>query len=342
MNDWYAIRARAEGAEISIHDEIGAYGVSAKEFLAELGELKEAKRITLRINSPGGEVFDGIAIHNALKRHSAHITVLVEGIAASIASVIVCAGDEVVMPENAMLMLHEPSAHVAGTADDLLSMAAALEKMRAGLIAAYRDKSGLNEERIAELLAGETWLSADEALALGFADRIEAPVKMAARFDLSAFTNAPAQLEAMFTQPKENPMSDDAKDPPDVATSDVTCKEGVSTTPSDDETQRDAGAEVIDLDAVRAAERKATLAYVAEINELCALAGKGDLAADFIARAVPAEQVRKSLLEARAAEDEATAVRSLKSGEARASSEPVIDTAAIYAARNKLNDGEGH
>ena len=342
MSDWYAIRARAEGAEISIHDEIGAFGITAKEFLTELAALKEARRITLRINSPGGEVFDGIAIHNALKRHSAHITVLVEGIAASIASVIVCAGDEVVMPENAMLMLHEPSAVVSGTADDLLSMAAALEKMRAGLIAAYRDKSGLNEERIAELLAGETWLSADEALELGFADRIEAPVNMAARFDLSAFTNAPAQLEAMFTQPKENPMSEDAKGLPAAAEErDATGKE-TTTTPFDDETQRDTGAEIVDLDAVRAAERKATLAYVTEINELCALAGKGDLAADFIARAVPAEQVRKSLLEARAAEDEATAVRSLKSGEARALSEPVIDTAAIYAARNKLNDGEGH
>lgn len=241
-----------------------------------------------------------------------------------------------------MLMLHEPSAVVSGTADDLLSMAAALEKMRAGLIAAYRDKSGLNEERIAELLAGETWLSADEALELGFADRIEAPVNMAARFDLSAFTNAPAQLEAMFTQPKENPMSEDAKGLPAAAEErDATGKE-TTTTPFDDETQRDTGAEIVDLDAVRAAERKATLAYVTEINELCALAGKGDLAADFIARAVPAEQVRKSLLEARAAEDEATAVRSLKSGEARALSEPVIDTAAIYAARNKLNDGEGH
>lgn len=137
-------------------------------------------------------------------------------------------------------------------------------------------------------------------------------------------------------------MSDDAKDPPGMAEERDASGKKTTTTPSDDETQRDASAEVIDLDAVRAAERKATLAYVTEINELCALAGKGDLAADFIARAVPAAQVRKSLLEARAAEDEATAVRSLKTGEARASSEPVIDTAAIYAARNKLNDKEGH
>lgn len=103
MSDWDAIRAFAEGAGISIRDEIGDFGVSAKEFLAELGELKDADRITVRINSPGGSVFDGIAIHNALKRHPAHVSVLVEGIAASIASVIVCAGDEVIMPETVIV-----------------------------------------------------------------------------------------------------------------------------------------------------------------------------------------------------------------------------------------------
>jgi ATP-dependent protease ClpP protease subunit len=152
MTNWYSIRAIDEGEEISIHDEIGACGVTAKAFLDELGELKDASHITLRINSPGGSVFDGIAIYNALRRHPARITVVVEGIAASIASVIVCAGDEVVMPENAILMLHEPSAVVSGTADDLLSMAAALEKMRVGLVSAYRDKSGLPDTEIEALL----------------------------------------------------------------------------------------------------------------------------------------------------------------------------------------------
>ena len=196
MTNWYSIRAQAEGAEISIHDEIGAYGITAKAFLAELGELKDADRITLCINSPGGSVFDGIAIYNALRRHPAHVLVVVEGIAASIASVIVCAGDEVVMPENAMLMLHEPSAVVSGTADDLLSMAAALEKMLISLISAYREKSGLPDTEIEALLEKETWLSAAEALELGFADRIEQPVKMVAMFfgirhgQTCAFTNS--------------------------------------------------------------------------------------------------------------------------------------------------------
>ena len=268
---------------------------------------------------------------------------LVEGIAASIASVIVCAGDEVVMPENAMLMLHEPSAHVAGTADDLLSMAAALEKMRTSLVSAYREKSGLPDTEIEDLLSRETWLSADEALEMGFADRIEQPVKMAAHFDMSRFRNAPQALAALSNQNEEAPMSKSAKTPPGKA--DVTPDNAdAPETPETGAAKADApdtGAEIIDLDAVRAAERKATLAYVTEVNELCALAGQTDLASGFIAKAMPVAQVRKTLLEARAAEDEATAIRTCKTGEVTASAEPVIDTAAIYAARNNLNHKEG-
>ncbi len=343
MHNWYSIRARAGAAEISIHDEIGAFGVSARDFLGELKAIRAADRITVRINSPGGSVFDGIAIYNALRRHPAHVTVLVEGIAASIASVIVCAGDEVVMPENAMLMLHEPSAVVSGTADDLLSMAAALEKMRSSLVSAYRDKSGLPAPEIEELLSRETWLSAAEALDLGFADRIEQPVKMAAHFDMSRFRNAPQALAALSNQNEEAPMSKSTKTPPGKA--DVTPDNtDAPETPETGAAKADApetGAEIIDLDAVRAAERKATLAYVTEVNELCALAGQTDLASGFIAKAMPVAQVRKTLLEARAAEDEATAIRTRKTGEVTASSEPVIDTAAIYAARNNLNHKEG-
>ena len=352
MTTWYSIRAFAKGAEVSIHDEIGAHGVSAREFLVELKALEDVDHLTVRINSPGGSVFDGLAIYNALRRHRARVTVFVEGIAASIASVIVCAGDEVVMPENAMLMLHEPSAVVAGTAEDLLSMAAALEKMRGSLVAAYRAKTGLAQERIEELMSRETWLSASEALELGFTDRIEQAVEMAACFDLSGFRNAPEALSlpSSINNEESITMNEHTKPPSEQADdagekNSVKPAEAASTEPSKSAAQtdeaRERSAQIVDLDAVRAAERKATLAYVAEVNELCALAGRGELAADFIARALPAEQVRKALLEARAAEDEASAIRSHKSGEPTASAEPVIDTAAIYAARNNINHKEG-
>ena len=199
-----------------IYDEIGAFGIPAKTFLDELKALGPVAELTVRINSPGGSVFDGVAIYNALKRHDAAITVWIDGIAASIASMIAMAGDEVVMPENAMLVLHDPSGLVAGTASDMRAMADALDKMAAAMVAAYRDKSGRDDAEIEALMAAETWLSAEEAVELGLADRVEQPVKMAAHFDLSRFRNPPPQLAAILTSstPQEDEMSDPQKTRP--------------------------------------------------------------------------------------------------------------------------------
>jgi ATP-dependent Clp endopeptidase proteolytic subunit ClpP len=388
---WYEFRAQAKGAEIVIYDEIGAFGIPAKAFLDELKALGPVAELTVRINSPGGSVFDGVAIYNALKRHQARITVWIDGIAASIASMIAMAGDEVVMPENAMLVLHDPSGLVAGTASDMRAMADALDKMAAAMIAAYRDKSGAGDEEIAALMAAETWLSGEEAVELGLADRIEQPVKMAAHFDLSSFRNLPPQLAAILTSsiPKEDEMSDPQKTrprKPDVV--EATAAVAAATEPSTEqitaaESDRSAEAaqpaavpaaaaqparlttvasaadadpadnahqqatptapsaavhptaQVIDLDAVRADERRATLAYVSEVHELCAIAGRGDLAAGFITKATPVAQIRRALLEARAAEDEATAIRSQIRPAVTEPAQPAIDTAAIYATRNQ-------
>jgi ATP-dependent Clp endopeptidase proteolytic subunit ClpP len=369
LKRWYEFRAQMKGAEIVIYDEIGAFGIPAKTFLDELKALGPIAELTVRINSPGGSVFDGIAIYNALKRHDAAITVWIDGIAASIASVIAMAGDEVVMPENAMLVLHDPSGLVAGTAADMRAMAEALDRMKAGMVAAYRDKSGRDDAEIEALMRDETWLSAQEAVELGLADRVEQPVRMAAHFDLSRFRNAPPQLAAIAATPslQEDDMSDSKKassrkpDTVEATAAGAAATEGSTeqiAAPADDRpaelterAQAPAGAnqatptvpvaaaqptaQVIDLDAVRADERRATLAYVAEVHELCALAGRGDLAAGFVARATPVVQVRRALLEARAADDEATAIRSQVRMPAVDTAQPAIDTAAIYAARNQ-------
>jgi ATP-dependent Clp endopeptidase proteolytic subunit ClpP len=210
LKRWYEFRAQARGAEIVIYDEIGAFGIPAKAFLDELKALGPVANLTVRINSPGGSVFDGVAIYNALKRHYAAITVWIDGIAASIASMIAMAGDEIVMPENAMLMLHDPSGLVMGTASDMRGMAEALDRMKAGMVAAYRDKSSRDDAEIEALMAAETWLSAKEALELGLADRVEEPVRMAAHFDLSRFRNPPLQLVALAATP--SPQEDDMPD----------------------------------------------------------------------------------------------------------------------------------
>jgi len=210
---WYDFRAQAKGGEIVLYDEIGAFGIPAKAFLDELKALGSVPELTVRINSPGGSVFDGVAIYNALKRHDAAITVWIDGLAASIASMIAMAGDEVVMPENAMLVLHDPSGLVAGTASDMRAMAEALDRMKAGMVAAYRDKSGRDDAEIEALMQAETWLSAEEAVALGLADRIELPVRMAAHFDLSRFRNPPPQLAAILTSSTPQEDEIDARFP---------------------------------------------------------------------------------------------------------------------------------
>ncbi len=331
MKSWFTARAHAGVAELSIYDEIGAYGVPAKSFIGELKALGDVTDLTLRLNSPGGSVFDGIAIYNALKRHPAKVTITVDGLAASIASVILCAGDEVIMPKNAMIMIHDPSAMVMGNAADMRSMADALDKMRDGLVSAYQDKTGHTPEEIIQWMAEETWFDAEEALEIGFADQLEEPVAMAATFDLSSYARVPPVLAALATsqsphsETEETPMSE--PNTPDPEKTEPTPEPSKEPEALNDDN-------VVDLDHVRAQERKATLAYVNEVNQLCALAGVPDLASGFIAKATSTEQVRAALLQARAEEDEASAVRAMRPGQTQAPSEPVIDTAAIYAARN--------
>jgi ATP-dependent Clp protease protease subunit len=347
LKRWYDFRAQARGAEIVIYDEIGAFGIPAKAFLDELKALGPVPELTVRINSPGGSVFDGVAIYNALKHHDAVVTVWIDGIAASVASMIAMAGDEVVMPGNAMLVLHDPSGLVAGTAADMRATAEALDRMKAGMVAAYRDKSGRDDAEIEALMRDESWLSAREAVALGLADRVEQPVRMVAHFDLSRFRNTPPQLAALAATmaPQEDDMPDSAiqtaqrERDAEPARQDAAAPEPepkpIEPSRTGTEPDPQPTAQVIDLDAVRADERKATLAYVAEVHELCAIAGRGDLAAGFIAKATPVAQVRRALLEARAAEDEATAIRSQVRPATIEPAHPAIETAAIYAARNQ-------
>jgi ATP-dependent Clp endopeptidase proteolytic subunit ClpP len=266
MKSWYAIRAATSGtagsaagsdAEILIYDEIGAFGVTAKQFTDDLKAAGEAKTITLRLNSPGGSVFDGIAIHNALKRHPARTVVHIDGLAASIASVIAMAGDEVAMPENAMLMIHDPSGVVVGTSSDMRSTADALDRIKGGLIAAYRDKTGKPDDEIERLMAEETWLTASEAVALGFADRIEKPVRIAASFDLTRFRRPPAAGTppvadpSLRNQQQETAMTDVIPEPiqPDPAT------------PADEPPQQRDETREPDLAAVEARVRDDTLGH---------------------------------------------------------------------------------
>ncbi len=202
MKTWYAISARAQvrQTEISIFDEIGYYGVSAKQFISDLKSVPADHEIVLKIHSPGGEVFDGNAIYNALKRHPGGVTVQIEGLAASMATVISLAGAPVKMAANGFFMIHNPWGVAMGDADEMRDQAALLEKIREGMIAAYASKSGQEPEQIAAWMDAETWFTAAEAQAAGFVDEVTDSLALAASANkfsrLGKFRNAPSDLTA--------------------------------------------------------------------------------------------------------------------------------------------------
>jgi ATP-dependent Clp endopeptidase proteolytic subunit ClpP len=177
---WYAIQQTEDGeAEVSIYDEIGFGGVTAKSFLAELKKLS-GQRVHLRINSVGGSVVEGAAIYNALRRHKGGLVVHIDALAASMASVIAMAGDETLIADNALVMIHNPWGMTMGDADELRKEADILDKLKATLVNAYVRKTGMEAEQVAQMMDDETWLDATEAVALGFADAIEDGIEAAA------------------------------------------------------------------------------------------------------------------------------------------------------------------
>jgi ATP-dependent Clp endopeptidase proteolytic subunit ClpP len=204
MKTWFRIENKAEKeATVYIHDEIGYYGVKASEFVKALNEIT-AKTINLHINSPGGNVFDGVTIYNALRDHKATIKVKIDGLAASIASVIAMAGDTVDIAKNAMMMIHRAWTIAAGNANEMRKTAEVLEKIDKGtVIGTYADKTGLDENKLTELVDAETWLTADEAKSLGFADTIGGETDAKACWDLTGYNNVPQAVLERFSAKHE-------------------------------------------------------------------------------------------------------------------------------------------
>ena len=184
MNKWFSIINKSDKAEIWIYEEIGedfwtGGGITAKSFQKELSDIK-AGQIDLHINSPGGLVFDGIAIYNLLKNHPANVTTYIDGLAASIASVIALAGNKVIMAENALFMIHKAAGIVVGNSDDMRDFADKLDKVNGSIATTYTSKTKKDEKEINDLMAAETWMGADEALEMGFIDEISGEADMAA------------------------------------------------------------------------------------------------------------------------------------------------------------------
>lgn len=199
--------------------------MTPKQFHEELTGLGDVDEIRVMINSPGGDVFAGQAIHSMLVRHPANITVFVDGLAASIASIVAMAGDTVVMPKNAMMMVHNPWTVALGDAREFRKLADTLDGIRDAMIAAYEGKTGKTRAELLPILNAETWMTADEAVEMGFADEIEEKKKVAAslvrpgvlaingrEFDLGHFRNAPTFPDAPRDAGKGKPTKRDVED----------------------------------------------------------------------------------------------------------------------------------
>lgn len=184
MGQGYRFKAKAgQSAEVQIYEDVGAGwfgGVTAKDFSKDLKDAGAVQTIDVRIASYGGDVNDGLAIYRMLAEHKARIVVHIDGVAASIASVIAMAGDEIVMAEAGSLMIHEGWTIAGGHAADLRAVADHLEKSSAQMADIYAQRSNKPVQQIKDWMAATTWFYGQEAVDAGFAQRVEANVKAAA------------------------------------------------------------------------------------------------------------------------------------------------------------------
>ncbi|MDT0377236.1 Clp protease ClpP [Streptomyces sp. DSM 42041] len=173
-HDWYAINNLGpDEAEVLLYDEIGGwFGTSADDFVRELRDLT-ARNLSVRLNSPGGSVFEGIALANAIRAYPGTVTVYVDGLAASIASVIALAGDRLIMRPQSQLMIHDASGLTYGNAEEMREMAALLDRQSDNIAEAYADRAGGTVQAWRDRMRAETWYSAREAVAAGLADDMQ-------------------------------------------------------------------------------------------------------------------------------------------------------------------------
>ncbi|WP_256822129.1 MULTISPECIES: head maturation protease, ClpP-related [unclassified Pseudomonas] len=210
---WYTFQASGEAEqrsiEIFVYGEIGAWGVTANQFVQDLRAMDDGMSpVIVAFNSIGGDLFDGLAIHNALSRLGARCTGRIDALAASAASVAVCGAHRVVIAANAMLMIHNPYTFTSGDAEDFRRVADVLDQTLEAIIAAYKSKApDIDEAELRRMVNAETWLTANEAVALGLADEVGDGLKVSACLGqgsvLQRFQHAPPELLAQLDEEPE-------------------------------------------------------------------------------------------------------------------------------------------
>lgn len=289
---WYSIKAEVaeDVAEVSILDAINDwYGVSAKQFLTEFRALKAGK-VKLYINSPGGSVFDAVAIYNGMLATGKQIEVHVLGIAASAASYIAMAGHKIVMPANTMMFLHNPINAVYGNAAEMRDMAEILDKIGASLTATYAGRWKGGEQALTDVLAAETYLTAAECFEYGLCDEVVPEITAQARFDVDSL---PAPVQALFK--RAAPVALTHASPTAEEVERLCAKATVSD---------HAASIALDPKLTTIGQVEARIAEVREISALCRMTGRPDDIKAHVAGHKSLPEVR-ALLNAAMVEDDA-------------------------------------
>lgn len=199
--NWYKIKnsAESEKAIIYLYGEIGAWGITAADFTLDYNQIDKNKKIELHIHSDGGEVFDGNVIYNILKNHKAGVICMIDGIAASMASVIAMAGGSISMASNGWIMIHNPMGGVYGDSEEFAKKAELLAKLKTQLVQIYSNRTGIAEDEISKMMDNETWLDAKQALELKFIDFAYGAEDddefKAVALNLSKFKNNPVKFD---------------------------------------------------------------------------------------------------------------------------------------------------
>lgn len=306
----FSVTNKDRRATIEIYDEIGPWWmgmIDSKLVSAEINKAGTIDSIEVRINSPGGDAFEGLAIYNILRQHSAKVSVRVDGVAASAASIIAMAGDEITIPKNALLMIHDPATMAWGGVGDLQKAIAMLESTKSALVETYATRTTKSKDEIAALMTEETWFTGEEAVAAGFAHRTTDEIKPASgspepKAD-NRFRRPPSNFAALlFATPfnhaeEPDPMSVKTQEQIDAenkAAADAKVKaEADAKAKAEADAKAAADKHAADVKAATEAERKRT----SEISAACKLAGRPEDAAKFIDEGTDVQTVKNQLFE---------------------------------------------
>ncbi|CAM5288585.1 head maturation protease, ClpP-related [Eoetvoesiella caeni] len=347
---WYEIKALAANGqpatdgkpavryEISIHGDIGFWGVTASDFIAEFNAIPDSAQILLSVHSDGGEVLESLAIYHVMARARDRITARVEGLAASAASAVVMAAGRIEMPANAYLMIHSPFSVAVGDYSELRAASDVMKKMNDSYAAIYAERSGKDIAEIEAIMAAETWLNGTEAVAAGFADAVLEALPAQASLSAQARAKFQKAPKALTTEP--SPVPDPTPTPAPAPTADPMAADEVAMACVD------AGFPMLAAPLIRAAADptavKQRLDEAREIQALSASAGRPDDAELLVLAGVSVETARAKLTAARAAN--APAISAHAPSDAPPESEDVkatskkLDFRNIYSRRQAVNN----